>query len=223
MQASTPLFPLADATWHHVPAPRVVALYGSPSARSRSAALLRAALDLLPEGASHGHIDIGRLPAQALLHADLTEPALADAVELLRQADWLFVATPIYKAAYSGALKLFLDLLPPDALRGKRVLPLATGGSPAHLLAIDYALKPVLAALGARDILDAVYATDAQFLADAQGGWRPDEAAADRLRRAIGVPLPPQGTTLGSAAKPFAAPPRPPTGIDRSGAATAAC
>lgn len=223
MQPPTTLPPIADTAWRRVPAPRVVALYGSPSARSRSAALLRAALALLPDGASQGHIDIGRLPAQALLHADVAEPALAEAVEQLRQADWLFVGTPIYKAAYSGALKLFLDLLPSDALRGKRVLPLATGGSPAHLLAIDYALKPVLAALGARDILDAVYATDAQFHADAHGAWQPDEAASDRLRRAIGVPLPTQITPLGSAAKPFAAPPRPLVGVDRSGVATAAC
>lgn len=30
------------------------------------------------------------------------------------------------------------------------MLPLATGGSPAHVLALDYALCPVLAALGAQ-------------------------------------------------------------------------
>ena len=56
----------------------------------------------------------------------------------------VIVATPIYKAAYSGLLKVFLDLLPAEALRGKTVLPLASGGSVAHLLALDYALKPVL-------------------------------------------------------------------------------
>lgn len=30
------------------------------------------------------------------------------------------------------------------------MLPLATGGSPAHVLALDYALRPVLTALGAQ-------------------------------------------------------------------------
>ncbi|WP_018546648.1 hypothetical protein [Streptomyces sp. LaPpAH-108] len=34
--------------------------------------------------------------------------------------------------------------LPAEAL-----LPLATGGSPAHVLAVDYALRPVLTSLGA--------------------------------------------------------------------------
>ena len=51
------------------------------------------------------------------------------------------VATPIYKASYSGLLKLFLDALSPDALRGKTVLPLATAGNSAHLLALDYAFE----------------------------------------------------------------------------------
>jgi FMN reductase len=59
------------------------------------------------------------------------------------------VATPVYKAAYSGLLKVFLDVLPQTALKGKLVLPLATGGSPHHMLALDYALRPVLQSLGA--------------------------------------------------------------------------
>lgn len=77
------------------------------------------------------------LPPASLLQAQTDGIAQA-------AADVVIVATPIYKAAYSGLLKVFLDLLPPDALRGKTVLPLAMGGSLAHLLALDYALKPVL-------------------------------------------------------------------------------
>ncbi len=57
----------------------------------------------------------------------------------------MVIGTPVYKAAYSGLLKSLLDLLPQYALAGKTVLPLATGGSTAHVLAIDYALRPVLA------------------------------------------------------------------------------
>lgn len=69
---------------------------------------------------------------------------------LVDETDALVVATPIYQAAYSGLLKTFLDLLPQHAFAGKPVLPLATGGSPAHVLALDYALRPVLTALGAQ-------------------------------------------------------------------------
>ena len=65
------------------------------------------------------------------------------------------------------------------------VLPLATGGSLAHFLALDYALKPVLAALGARDILDGVYATDAQLAPHESGGFVPDAVLVERLERAL--------------------------------------
>lgn len=56
-----------------------------------------------------------------------------------------------------------LDLLPERALAGKVVLPLATGGSVAHILAADYALKLVLSALKAEEILQGVFAFDSQI------------------------------------------------------------
>ena len=102
------------------------------------------------------------LPAEALLSADVQDPAIAAAVQAVEAAELVIVSTPIYKAAYSGVLKVLLDLLPQTAFKGKTVLPLATGGSPHHMLALDYALRPVLQSLGARHILPGVYATDAQ-------------------------------------------------------------
>ncbi|MGM9487584.1 NADPH-dependent FMN reductase [Ideonella sp. YS5] len=197
------------------PAFRIAALAGSPSARSRSTALLREALlALRPAGVPQAEISLRDLPAAAMLHGDAQDPAVARALAQVRAAELVLIATPIYKAAYSGVLKLFIDLLPPDALRGKRVLPLATGGSVAHLLAVDYALRPVLATLGAREILDTVYATDAQFETDQHGAWRVDAAVRERVRRAL-------SNSLDAAAS--APPPRRPALVDRSGAATAAC
>lgn len=146
---------------------KILGISGSPTAVSRSAWLLQNFLDTL--AAQHGTLNLldtvraRDLPAQALLHADFAHPELVDAISRVADADIVVIATPIYKAAYSGLLKTFLDLLPQDGLRGKAVVVLATGGSSAHLLAVDYALKPVLSALGAREILDTVYATDAQL------------------------------------------------------------
>lgn len=146
---------------------KIIGISGSPTAVSRSSWLLRHFLDTL--AAQHGALNLLEpvrardLPAQALLQADFAHPELLDATGRVAQADIVVIATPIYKAAYSGLLKTFLDLLPQDGLRGKAVVLLATGGSNAHLLAVDYALKPVLSALGAREILDTVYATDAQL------------------------------------------------------------
>jgi FMN reductase len=168
------------------PLMHVVSISGSPAVRSRSSWLLQLALARLEGMVSESEtIVVRELPAVPLLGADLQHAALRAAADTLARAELVIVATPIYKAAYSGLLKTFLDVLAPDALRGKVVLPLATGGSPAHLLAIDYALKPVLSALGARDILDGVFATDAQLKAHESGGYVPDAALVERLDRAL--------------------------------------
>jgi FMN reductase len=69
----------------------------------------------------------------------------------------------VYKASFSGIIKTFLDLLPQNGLSGKVVTPLFIGGSIAHLLTIDYALKPVLSALGVNHFGTSVYAVDTQI------------------------------------------------------------
>ena len=163
----------------------IVALSGSPSASSRSSALLRHALTRVDASASRVEIVLRDLPPAALLRADTSDPQIRAARDHVAEARLVIVATPIYKASYSGLLKTFLDLLPPDALRGRTVLALGTGGSAAHLLALDYALKPVLASLGARHVLDAVYATDAQFASDGAGGHVVDDAITERIDRAL--------------------------------------
>ena len=164
----------------------IVSISGSPSARSRSAWLLHLAQSHLAEGEDAARfIAVRDLPAGALLAGDTGAAPIREAIDAVAGAELVIVSTPIYKAAYSGLLKAFLDLLPQDALRGKTVLPLATGGSLAHLLALDYALKPVLAALGARDILDGVFATDAQIAPLPGGGYAPDDALRARLQRAL--------------------------------------
>ena len=163
----------------------IVALAGSPSANSRSTALLRHVLGRFADGTPRHEIVLRDLPAAALVRADFDDPAIRRAREQVAAARLVIVATPIYKASYSGLLKTFLDLLPQDALRGKTVLALGTGGSAAHLLALDYALKPVLAALGARHILDAIYAVDAQFVPHAVHGHVAHDDVVRRIDRAL--------------------------------------
>ena len=93
----------------------------------------------------------------------------------------MLISTPVYKASFAGGLKAVLDLLDEKALAGKVVLPIATGGSPAHLLALEYGLKPVLSALGARHILAGVYATDKQVRVDEAGQPHIDDDVRQRL------------------------------------------
>jgi len=91
------------------------------------------------------------------------------------------VASPIYKAAPAGVLKAFLDLLPQFALTGKIVLPLATGGSLAHVMALDYALRPVLTALNARHVTQGWFFLDKQLEKVEPGGLRIDPQAEERF------------------------------------------
>jgi FMN reductase len=142
----------------------VVSISGSPSIQSRSTHLLSVA-----ETALRAHdlnvrrINVRDLPPAALMHADFAHPAIREALELIEHAQAVVISTPLYKASYSGLLKTLLDLLPQSGLAGKIVLPIATGGSLAHLLALDYALKPVLSSLGARHHLPNVFASDADL------------------------------------------------------------
>jgi FMN reductase len=128
---------------------------------SRSAVLLGHVSGILQQ---HGHtvdtLTLRDLPPAALMHAELDHPEIVDSAARLEKADGLIVATPVYKAAFSGLLKTWLDLMPQFGLAGKVVLPLATGGSVAHALALDYALRPVLTSMDARHVVNGFLVLD---------------------------------------------------------------
>ncbi len=164
----------------------VLLVAGSPSERSRSAALLDGVQHRLRQrGAYVDRLQIRDLSPQALILADFGNRSISQAVGRVAAAEVLVVSTPVYKAAYSGVLKVFLDLLSPSALAGKTVLPLATGGSPHHMLALDYALHPVLQSLGAKHILPGIYATDAQVVLTANGAYVISDDIGMRLDHAV--------------------------------------
>jgi FMN reductase len=142
----------------------VVTLGGSPSQRSRSGVLLDRAKNWLnQQGVEVVSYQVRDFPAEDLLHARFDSPNIINLLEQIERADGLVIATPVYKASFSGALKTILDLLPERALSHKVVLPIATGGSIAHMLAVDYALKPVLSALKAQEMLHGIFAEDSQI------------------------------------------------------------
>lgn len=164
----------------------VLLIAGSPSERSRTAALLEAAgVRLENRGAQVERLKVRDLSPQALLLADFGHPSVIQAQRRVDEASVLVIATPVYKAAYSGILKVFLDVLPQTALKGKTVLPLATGGSPHHMLALDYALRPVLQSLGAKAILPGIYATDGQVSLLPEGGYQIDAEIQNRVDEAV--------------------------------------
>ncbi|CAL9644944.1 NADPH-dependent FMN reductase [Streptomyces sp. Tu 3180] len=164
----------------------VLSVSGSPSAASRTNRLLRHLDRRLTE---QGHevipLDVRTLPAEALLGADFGHPAVVEAGELFARADGVVVGTPVYKASYSGVLKALLDLLPQYALTGKTVLPLATGGTTAHVLAIDYALRPVLNSMGAAHVVQGWFTLDRDITVHEDGTLTVAPAAGEALAQVV--------------------------------------
>ncbi|MFJ6572620.1 NADPH-dependent FMN reductase [Streptomyces sp. NPDC091292] len=164
----------------------VLSVSGSPSATSRTAKLLRH-LDTRIRAQGHEVIplDVRTLPPDALLGADFAHPAIVETTALFARADGVVIGTPVYKAAYSGLLKSLLDLLPQYALEGKTVLPLATGGTTAHVLAIDYALRPVLTSMGADHIVQGWFTLDRQITVRPDDTVTLDPEAAQALAQVV--------------------------------------
>jgi FMN reductase len=139
----------------------IVTVSGSPSADSRTQELAtQVGVTLASLGFEVAAINVRDLPAEDLIHGRSDSPALRQALGLIERARGIVILTPVYKASYTGVLKSFLDLLPQFGLGGKVVLPLATGGTLAHVLAIDYALRPVLFALSALHVVHGLFILD---------------------------------------------------------------
>ena len=141
----------------------VAGISGSPSPVSKSRVLVETALGVFAaRGATTALIDLAALPADALLGRG-TAPEVAAAIETVARARVVVAGTPVYRATYSGLLKVFFDLLVPDSLTGKAAVPLVSAQSRGHALAIDHGLRPLFASLGATVVASGVYATPDQF------------------------------------------------------------
>jgi FMN reductase len=142
----------------------ILAISSSPSPTSRTAKVADYVLQRIADPTfMTRHIQIREMDPEAMISAKSAHVSVQRTVIAVEQADGIVIATPIFKASYSGLLKIFLDLLPQYALAGKAILPIATGGSLAHLLALDYALRPVLQTMGARHIVQSLFVPESEI------------------------------------------------------------
>jgi FMN reductase len=164
----------------------IVTISGSPSVPSRSSLLARhVGAQLAASGHQVEAVNVRDLPPEDLVYGRTGTAAIKDALGAIARAQGVVVVTPVYKASYTGVLKSFLDLLPQFGLTGKVVLPLATGGTVAHVLAIDYALRPVLASLGALHVVGGLFLFEKLLQGTDTGGLEIDIEARPRLAAAI--------------------------------------
>lgn len=90
----------------------------------------------------------------------------AAVVDAIARADAVIVASPVYRASLTGALKNLLDHLPVEALSGKPCGIVAMGATEHHYLGVDRHLRDVLAWFGALVAPTSVYLVPADFTAE---------------------------------------------------------
>lgn len=145
---------------------RVVAVSGSLHAPSKSTALLNAITRSL---ASKTDIEAELIEVSALeglgsaLRPDQLHGSARAALESVETAELLVVASPVYRASYTGLFKHLFDLVGQGALAGTPVLLAASGGSDLHSLVIEHQLRPLFGFFDAFTLPIGVYAKDADY------------------------------------------------------------
>lgn len=124
----------------------VAVVVGNPKPRSRTYQAAHLVAERLAGRQPDLSIDLADLGAALL---DWSDPSVADLVAAVQASDLVVVASPTYKATYTGLLKLFLDRFGGGSMAGVTAVPLMLGGHWRHALAPDLLLKPVLVELGA--------------------------------------------------------------------------
>jgi FMN reductase len=162
----------------------IAAILGSVTPPGRLSSAIAGALE---RAGAAGHtttlLDLGQLKlgfADGTPVEKLTDdtPQLVQAVS---QADAVLLATPVYRATLTGALKNALDLLPIEALQAKPVGIVAMGATLHHFLGAESHLRDILAWFGAWQLPTGVYLSSADF---AEG--KLVEQAAESLDQFIG-------------------------------------
>jgi FMN reductase len=166
----------------------VGAVVGNPKPRSRTrdvaVAVARAVSSSV--GLDDGEpfvVDLADLGSQLF---DWSSTEVRDAVDMVANCSLLVVASPTYKASYTGLLKSFLDWFGTTGLSGvDATVPVMVGAGPRHALAVEVHLRPVLVEIGATLPTRGLYVleSDLPHLDDVVAEWL--TVAGPALRRAM--------------------------------------
>ena len=164
----------------------VTIVVGNPKPNSRTLKIAETVVDkLLPSG---GHdltvIDLAEYSSHIFEWPSETMTALSDRVAA---SDLIVVASPTYKATYTGLLKGFLDRYAANGLRGVVAIPVMTGADATHSMGPDVNLRPLLVELGASTPTRSLYFITSQMdqMDQIVGEWVDDNAAALSMLRPL--------------------------------------
>jgi FMN reductase len=137
----------------------VAVVVGNPKPGSRTLdAALRVARELTGRDTDLV-VDLADLGVRLL---DWSDPEVSRLVAEVGDADLVVVASPTYKATYTGLLKLFLDRFAGGTGLTGVAIPLMLGAGPTHALAPEVYLRPLLTELGGVVPVRALYVIDSQ-------------------------------------------------------------
>ncbi|HWI32469.1 MAG TPA: FMN reductase [Microbacterium sp.] len=169
---------------------KIVGVSGSLHTPSKTTALVSAIIDEVGRQARIESqlielAEIGPALAGALRRDDLA-PDATEALRAIEGADLLVVASPVYRASFTGLFKHLFDFVDQYALVGQPVLLAATGGGERHALIIEHQLRPLFGFFQAITLPLGVYASTADF----DGYELRNEAAIRRIEQAVGRGMP---------------------------------
>ena len=168
----------------------LVAVSGSLHAPSRTDTLIDA---IVAEFAANLDIDarvirineIGPSFAGVLKRSELPAEAQS-ALVAIETADVLVVASPVYRASFTGLFKHLFDFVDQYALVDTPTLLAATGGSERHALILEHQFRPLFAFFQALTLPVGVYAHDSDFTDYVISS----DDLSDRITKAVAKALP---------------------------------
>jgi FMN reductase len=132
---------------------KAVTLVGNPKIGSRTLQVAEEVTKqvtswLDPQGikVANTTVDIAELGGGLL---EWENKAVNDVLQQIAECKLLIAASPVYKATYTGLLKIVLDRIPMEGLAGHVAIPVMVAAAPIHVLAVETHFRPVLIELGA--------------------------------------------------------------------------
>jgi FMN reductase len=135
---------------------------------------------------AEGTVDVIELGALSGALFTWGDEAAGAAKKTVLASDLVVFASPVYKASFTGLLKAFLDQFDRDELGAMATVPVMVGASPAHSLAVETHLRPVLVEIGASCPTRGLYILEASVAELDLTGWL--TVWGEALRAVIQVP-----------------------------------
>lgn len=164
--------------------PTMVKINGSPTQPSKTGILINAIGDAVARKMALRSETVSLSEVAPEIMCGLTRSEVTDTgerlLQLVEHADLLIIGTPVYRAAYTGILKHFFDLVDRDAMRNRKAILCATAGSSMHALVLEHQLRPLMGFFAIQTVTTGLYGLSEDF---AQGAVV-SPSLKDRIERA---------------------------------------